>query len=306
MSHSNLRLLFYGTPDFAAESLQAMFDANFNIVGVITAPDKASGRGMKLQASAVKQLAISLGLPIFQPTNLKSIEFLDSIQQLEADLGVVIAFRMLPESIWNAPKLGTINLHGSLLPKYRGAAPIQHAIIQGEKITGLTVFFLRHEIDTGDILKTEEIAIDDHEDFGSLYNKMKISGSKLIVKAIREISTNNYHLQPQSSAGDPTFAPKITKEFCKLDLTKLCKENFNKIRGLSPHPGAWLEIDDSIIKIYSTVFTEILPINQNDIQIIGKNVYLKCGDGLLEITSMQLAGKPRISGVDYVNGIKNR
>jgi methionyl-tRNA formyltransferase len=126
------------------------------------------------------------------------------------------------------------------------------------------------------------------------------------VKAIREISTNNYHLQPQSSAGDPTFAPKITKEFCKLDLTKLCKENFNKIRGLSPHPGAWLEIDDSIIKIYSTVFTEILPINQNDIQIIGKNVYLKCGDGLLEITSMQLAGKPRISGVDYVNGIKNR
>lgn len=306
MSNSNLRILFFGTPDFAAESLQKLFDAKYTIVGVVTAPDKASGRGMKIQSSAVKQIGQKLGLPIFQPTNLKSPEFIETVKNLNVDLGVVIAFRMLPEVVWNSPKLGTINLHGSLLPKYRGAAPIQHAIIQGESITGLTVFFLRHEIDTGDILMTEEILIGEMEDFGSLYNRMKIAGGNLIVKCVDAIFQKNYQLIPQHAAGEPTFAPKITKEFCKLDLDKGCLVNFNKIRGLSPSPGAYVEVNNEIIKIFSVLISDVKSESTDPIQVIGKKVYLVCKDGCLEILSLQIAGKPRISGSDYVNGIKNR
>lgn len=306
MSNSNLRILFFGTPDFAAESLEKLYEAKFTIVGVVTAPDKASGRGMKIQSSAVKQVAERLGLPIFQPTNLKSSEFIETVKLLNVDLGVVIAFRMLPEIIWNSPRLGTINLHGSLLPKYRGAAPIQHAIIQGESVTGLTVFFLRHEIDTGDIIMTEEVLIGETEDFGSLYNRLKILGGNLIVKCVHAISQNNYNLHPQNVVGEPTFAPKITKEFCKLDLNKSCITNFNKIRGLSPTPGAFIDVNGEIIKIFSAQFTDVEANSKDPIQIIGKKVYLSCYDGCLEISSLQIAGKPRISGTDYVNGIKNR
>jgi len=306
MSNSNLRILFFGTPDFAAESLQTLFDAKYLIVGVVTAPDKASGRGMKIQSSAVKQVAIRLGLPIFQPTNLKSSEFVDTVKKLNVDLGIVIAFRMLPEIVWNAPRIGTINLHGSLLPKYRGAAPIQHAIIQGEKTTGLTVFFLRHEIDTGDILMTEEIQIGESEDFGSLYNRMKIVGSKLIVKCVEAISQENFELTPQYAAGEPSYAPKITKEYCKLDLNNSCLANLNKIRGLSPSPGAFIEYMGETMKIYSAQLSDVVSISTEPIQVIGKKVLLKCKDGCLEIISLQIAGKPRILGIDYVNGMKNR
>jgi methionyl-tRNA formyltransferase len=306
MSNSNLRILFFGTPDFAAESLQTLFDAKYLIVGVVTAPDKASGRGMKIQSSAVKQVAIRLGLPIFQPTNLKSSEFVDTVKKLNVDLGIVIAFRMLPEIVWNAPKIGTINLHGSLLPKYRGAAPIQHAIIQGEKTTGLTVFFLRHEIDTGDILMTEEIQIGESEDFGSLYNRMRIIGSKLIVKCVEAISQENFELTPQYAAGEPSYAPKITKEFCKLDINNSCLANLNKIRGLSPSPGAYIEYMGEPMKIYSAQLSDVVSISNEPIQVIGKKVLLKCKDGCLEIISLKIAGKPRILGKDFVNGMKNR
>ncbi len=304
---SNLRIIFYGTPDFAAESLRALYEAGCNIVGVVTAPDKAAGRGMKLQCSPVKLEAIELGLPVYQPTNLKSDEFKNTLHQLHPDLGVVIAFRMLPELVWSAPKLGTINLHGSLLPKYRGAAPIQHAIIQGETVTGLTIFFLKHEIDTGDILLREEIVIGEFENFGGLYDIMKRIGGRLIVKAVALISSGDYSLISQEETGTPSFAPKITKEFCKLDLHQNQNIVFNKIRGLSPSPGAWIEDANlGIVKIFETKKSNSQAISQDPIQIIGKAPYLYCSDGLLEIITLQFAGKPKISGTDYVNGTKNR
>ena len=304
---SNLRIIFYGTPDFAAESLRALYEAGCNIVGVVTAPDKAAGRGMKLQCSPVKLEALELGLPIYQPTNLKSDEFKNTLHQLHPDLGVVIAFRMLPELVWSAPKLGTINLHGSLLPKYRGAAPIQHALIQGETVTGLTIFFLKHEIDTGDILLREELGIGEFENFGSLYDRMKRIGGQLVVKAVALISSGNYTLSSQEETGTPSFAPKITKEFCKLDLTQTTEQINNKIRGLSPAPGAWFEeMNLGIVKIFETKKSNLTPISSDLIQIIGKVPYLFCADGMLEIITLQFAGKPKISGIDYVNGRKNR
>ena len=306
MKNRNLRILFFGTPEFAAQSLRDIVDQGFEVVGVVTAPDKPSGRGMKLQSSAVKSVAVSLGLPVFQPTNLKSDDFFHDIKLLHADLGVVIAFRMLPEKIWGAPKLGSINLHGSLLPKYRGAAPIQHAIIQGESKTGLTVFFLRHEIDTGDILATVEVPILDSDDFGTLHDRMMHSGSELVTKSLALIEKQNYTLIAQSNLGNASFAPKISREFCEIKSGDTTVIAHNKIRGLSPYPGAWVDSPWGTVKIFKTLLTNLPASGAERIQIIGKSVYLLCADGLLEIAVLQLPGKPKISGLDFVNGQKSK
>lgn len=259
-----------------------------------------------MHSSAVKLEALSLGLTVFQPTNLKADEFYNQISELKADLAVVIAFRMLPERIWSAPRLGTINLHGSLLPKYRGAAPIQHAIIQGEHKTGLTVFFLRHEIDTGDIVATVEVPILDSDNFGSLHDKMMRIGAQLICESLHTIAGGNYKLMPQDAIGTASFAPKITREFCEITSNYTSEDLYNKIRGLSPFPGAWIDTKFGIMKIYGLVRSNQISVNEENIQIIGRSLFLKSLDGMLEITSLQLSGKPKISGIDFVNGQKSR
>ena len=239
---SRPRIIFMGTPEFAVASLDALVSAGHNIVGVITAPDKPSGRGMKLNESAVKQYAKEKGLHILQPEKLKNPQFLEELKSLKADLQVVVAFRMLPEVVWNMPPLGTINLHASLLPQYRGAAPINWAVINGEKETGVTTFKLQHEIDTGNVLMQETILIGENETAGELHNKMKTVGATLLLKTVNGLANGELKEIPQSSIAKPAdirHAPKIFTETAKIDWTKPVDEIHNLIRGLSPYPAAF-------------------------------------------------------------------
>lgn len=250
MSTKKLRILFFGTPDFAATSLKAMVENGFDVVGVVTAVDKPAGRGQKIQESAVKTVALSLGLPVFQPNNLKSDGFYQSMCDLRIDLGVVIAFRMLPERIWSLPQLGTINLHGSLLPQYRGAAPIHHAIINGESKTGVTTFFLKHEIDTGDIISSDTLIIGEDETVGELHDRMMVVGANLMVQTLAMIQNNKQSSTPQVFNSTLKTAPKLNRVFCKLDFGMDLHSFHNKVRGLSPIPCAWLETEFGDMKIY--------------------------------------------------------
>src|ERR1043165_9173853 len=244
-----LRIVFMGTPEFAVASLDALVNKGYNIVGVITAPDKPAGRGMKLQESAVKKYAVEKGLRILQPEKLKNPQFLDELKSLNADLQVVVAFRMLPEVVWNMPALGTINVHASLLPQYRGAAPINWAIINGEKQTGITTFKLKHEIDTGDILLQETINIGEDETAGELHDRMKEIGAQLLVKTIKGIADGSLKETPQPP-GDIKHAPKIFTETCHIKWNKSLNSIYNLIRGLSPYPGAFTLLDEKVLKIF--------------------------------------------------------
>src|SRR6476619_5200817 len=251
MNYKDLRIIFMGTPEFAVASLDALVQAGCNIVGVITAPDKPAGRGMKLQESAVKQYAITKELKVLQPDKLKNAQFLEELKELNADLQVVVAFRMLPEVVWNMPPMGTINVHGSLLPQYRGAAPINWAIINGEKETGVTTFKLQHEIDTGDILLQETIPVGENETAGEIHDRMKEIGAQLLVRTIEELASGRLKEQPQVKStnskipdtSDLKHAPKIFTETCRLDWNKSATEIHNLIRGLSPFPGAFTFLD---------------------------------------------------------------
>ena len=245
-NHTYPRIIFMGTPEFAVASLDALVRAGFNVVAVVTGPDKPAGRGMKLQESAVKKYAIEKGLNILQPEKLKNQQFLENLRSLNADIQVVVAFRMLPEVVWNMPPMGTINVHGSLLPQYRGAAPINWAVINGEKETGVTTFKLKHEIDTGDILLQERIPIGENETAGELHDRMKEIGADVLVKTIKGLKDDGLKETPQSSIHDSRFAvddlrhaPKIFTETCKINFTKTTAEVHNLIRGLSPFPGAF-------------------------------------------------------------------
>src|SRR5262245_47789220 len=248
---SEIRIIFMGTPDFAVASLEALVKAKYNIVGVITAPDKPAGRGMKLGESAVKKYAVRHHLKIFQPEKLKNAEFLAELKSLRADLQVVVAFRMLPEVVWNMPPLGTINVHGSLLPQYRGAAPINWAIINGEKETGVTTFKLQQEIDTGNILLQEKIAIRDDETAGELHDDMKELGASMLIKTIQQLTEGTLREVPQNiTASDIKHAPKIFTETCKIDWNNSSENIYNLIRGLSPFPGAFTFLKGKMLKIY--------------------------------------------------------
>lgn len=296
-----------GTPEFAVPALEKLVEAGWNVVGVITAPDKPQGRGQKLVGSPVKEAAERLGLHILQPTNLKNPEFQQELRDLKADLQIVVAFRMLPESVWNMPPLGTFNLHASLLPNYRGAAPINWAIINGETETGVTTFFLKHEIDTGSIIFQEKVAILPEDNIGSLYEKLMKIGSELVLRTVEAISKNEVHPLPQDESQALHHAPKIFKETCKIDWNQSAQSIHNLVRGLSPYPAAWTEFQGKTCKIFKTKVLESTlygkPIGEWESD--GKT-YLRfqCGSGSLEILELQLEGKKRMKIDELLRGLK--
>lgn len=303
-----MRILFFGTPEFAATSLELIAKEGFNVVAVVTAPDKPAGRGRQLKSSDVKVSAEKLNIPVFQPTNLKSEDFLNQITDLNIDLGVVIAFRMLPMQIWSAPKLGTINLHASLLPNYRGAAPIQHAIIQGETVTGVSTFFLKHEIDTGDLIDQQEVEIIENETGGSLHDKLMYVGSQLMIQSLRKIEKSGKQTPtfPQIYSDELKMASKINRDFCNIDVNQAASEIHNKIRGLSPYPGAWIESQFGELKIYaSKIVVENVKNESKDLVFIeNKKLYIACKNSFLEVIELQPQGKQRMSAISYLNGLR--
>lgn len=300
MNYKALRIVFMGTPEFAVASLDAMVHAGCNIVAVITAPDKPAGRGLALQQSAVKKYAVAKGLHLLQPVKLKDPHFLQELKALNADLQVVAAFRMLPEVVWNAPPMGTINLHGSLLPQYRGAAPINWAIINGEKETGVTTFRLKHEIDTGDILLQERILIDENETAGELHDKMKDVGAKLLVQTIEGLAAGILHATSQSKIinQQPEIlknAPKIFTETTRIDWSETVDDIHNLIRGLSPYPGAFTDFNGKTLKIYRSKKERGTPNKDVGQYETDKKTFLKfaCADGYIHALDLQLEGKKR-------------
>ncbi len=306
------KIVFMGTPEFAVASLDALVNAGYNIVGVITAPDKPAGRGMQLNESAVKKYAAEHGLKILQPEKLKNQEFINELKALNADVQVVVAFRMLPEIVWNMPPLGTINVHASLLPQYRGAAPINWAIINGEKETGITTFKLQQEIDTGDILLQEKIEINGDETAGELHDALKELGAKLIVQTIEQIEDGKIIEQSQQLVvnGQQStvikHAPKIFTDTCKIDWNKNADDIYNLIRGLSPYPTAFTYLHDNMLKIYFSK-KEIInhQLANGDVQSDNKT-YLKfaCANGFIHCTDIQLQGKKRMKVEDFLRGYK--
>ncbi len=295
-----------GTPDFAVASLDALVQANFDIVAVVTAPDKPAGRGQKLNESAVKKYAVEKGIPVLQPDKLKNPEFLETLASYKADLQVVVAFRMLPEVVWNMPPKGTINLHGSILPQYRGAAPINHAIINGEKESGVTTFFLTHEIDTGNIILSENIRIADDETAGDLHDKLMHIGAKLLVKTLKAIETGDISEQPQPQSGDLKHAPKIFKDDCKIDWNNPVQKIYNLIRGLSPYPTAFTFLNDKTLKVFKAELEDKEPgIVAGGFLTDGKT-YLKFAakDGFIKLLDIQYEGKKRMPIEDFLRGMR--
>ncbi|PRY50896.1 methionyl-tRNA formyltransferase [Arcticibacter pallidicorallinus] len=302
-----------GTPDFAVASLDALIRSGKEVVAVVTAPDKPAGRGQKLQQSAVKQYAVEHQLPVLQPVKLKNETFLEELKAFKADLQVVVAFRMLPAVVWDMPSKGTINLHGSLLPQYRGAAPINWAIINGEKETGVTTFFLQHEIDTGNILFAEKVAIGDDETAGDVHDKLMLTGADLVVKTVTAIENNNYQEKPQDEildeegkALDTKHAPKIFKETCLIDWSKPVNDVYNHIRGLSPYPAAYTHLDGKTLKVYSATRELSKPdVEAGQYETDGKS-FLKfaCTDGYIALETIQLEGKKRIGIAEFLRGYR--
>jgi len=301
-----MKIVFMGTPDFAVASLDALVKADFDIVAVITAPDKPAGRGQKLNESAVKKYAVEHDIPVLQPEKLKNPEFLDQLKSFDADLQVVVAFRMLPEVVWNMPKKGTINLHGSLLPQYRGAAPINHAIINGEKESGVTTFFLTHEIDTGDIIQSATTPIADDETAGELHDKLMQIGAELVVKTVKAIKEDNYQEQPQPQSEVLKHAPKIFKEDCKIDWNQPAQQVYNLVRGLSPYPTAFTFLNDKTLKVFKAELESKEPgITAGGFLTDGKT-YLKFAakDGFIKLIDIQYEGKKRMLIEDFLRGMR--
>jgi methionyl-tRNA formyltransferase len=308
----DFRVIFMGTPEFAVASLKAIIDAGFNVVGVVTAPDRPAGRGQKVQESDVKQFAKSLNVPVLQPEKLKNPEFIEQLKELNADLQVVVAFRMLPEVIWSMPRMGTINLHASLLPQYRGAAPINWAIINGDTKTGVTTFFIEKEIDTGKIIYSGEVEIIETDNAGTLHDKLMITGANLLVRTINAIKDNNYPQVDQVVSGSLSAAPKIFKETCRVNWADDIEKTYNFIRGLSPYPAAWTVLQDSDGETLSVkVFESIKePVNHNlpsGIIVSDDKTYIKVAlaGGYLYITNLQLEGKKRLTVEEFLRGFKN-
>lgn len=301
------RLVFMGTPDFAVAVLAQLVDEGCNIVAVITAPDKPAGRGMQLTPSAVKKFAVEKGLAVLQPEKLKDPVFLDQLRTLQADIQVVVAFRMLPEVVWNMPPLGTINLHGSLLPRYRGAAPINWAIINGEKETGITTFKLQHVIDTGDILLQEKMIIREDETAGELHDEMKALGASLVYDTLEKYCAGQLIPVPQSESEDPSTipaAPKIHTATCRINWEIDVDSIYNLIRGLSPYPGAFTEWEGKILKIFKV--TKVLDVHRQrpgSWQTDGKTFFRFAAlNGWIVINNMQLEGKKRMPVEDFLRG----
>ncbi|MCD0489086.1 methionyl-tRNA formyltransferase [Pedobacter sp. MC2016-14] len=301
-----MRLVFMGTPDFAVASLNALVEAGFDVVGVITAADKPAGRGQKLTESAVKKYATEKGLRVLQPLKLKDPEFVAELKSLEADLQVVVAFRMLPEVVWNMPPKGTINLHASLLPQYRGAAPINHAIINGETESGVTTFFLKHEIDTGDVIAAERVSIEPNDTAGDLHDNLMVVGAGLLVKTVKSIEDGTYAEQPQIQSDELKHAPKIFKDFCQIDWNQPVKTVYNLIRGLSPYPTAFTKLQDKTLKIFKAELLETEPgIAAGGFLTDGKT-FLKFAakGGFITLKDVQYEGKKRMGIEEFLRGMR--
>ena len=303
----DLRIIYMGTPEFAVPSLEILVENGWNVVGVITAPDKPKGRGLNLLPSPVKEAALKHGLKILQPTNLKSPDFQDELRELKADLQIVVAFRMLPESVWNMPPLGTFNLHASLLPDYRGAAPINWAIINGEKETGVTTFFLKHEIDTGSIIFQEKIQILEEDELGTVYEKLMTLGSQLVLKTVEAISADQVQPSVQDESKALHHAPKLFKETCQVDWNEPAVKIHNLVRGLSPYPAAWTIWENKTCKLIKTAVKpgRITQKLAGEYETDGKT-YLRfqTGDGILEVLELQLEGKKRMKIDELLRGYK--
>ena len=306
-----LRIVFMGTPEFAVAALDKLVQAGCSIVGVVTAPDKAAGRGMQLQQSAVKQYAIEHGLFILQPEKLKSPDFLEQLKNLQADLQIVVAFRMLPELVWNMPPMGTVNLHGSLLPQYRGAAPINWAIIHGEKFTGVTTFKLQHEIDTGDILLTATIPIGEQETAGELHDKMKAIGAELLLETVKGLSAGDLMETPQiqmdeARAAELKIAPKIFTASCQINWNNPVSEIYNLIRGLSPYPTAFSFLEGKKVKIFKTEIINTVPtVAAGEFETDKKTfLYFAGSDGYIALLELQQEGKKKMEIADFLRGYR--
>ncbi len=313
MRKENLRIVFMGTPEFAVETLQALVETGYQVVAVVTQPDKPVGRhGSVLQPSAVKQYALSQGLPVLQPEKMKDPTFVEQLRSYKANLQVVVAFRMLPEVVWSMPEYGTFNVHAALLPQYRGAAPINWAVINGETETGVTTFFLDHNIDTGRIIMKKVFAIPDDADVEYVYDGLMHLGAQLCLETLQAIVDSDGHPVsiPQDNVTDLKPAPKIFKETCEIDWSKTAKEVYDFVRGLSPVPGAWTTLvapdgKETILKIFKSCKTEKFGIGKGIISVDGKKLCVSASDEQLEILELQLAGKKRMSSRDFLNGMKD-
>ena len=310
MEENNLRIVFMGTPEFAVAILNQLIEANMNVVGVVTAPDKPAGRGRKIHESAVKSYAVEKGLNILQPTNLKDADFIQTLKELEADVFVVVAFRMLPEAVWAMPPKGTINLHASLLPNYRGAAPINWAIINGEKETGVSTFFIEKEIDTGKIIQQEKVAIGENETVGELYARLMHLGAKVMHHTLLDLDHGIQNAVDQSKLSNPNhkLAPKIFKEDCRIDFKHPLASVHNFCCGLSPYPGAWCELRDTqkqetkSYKIFGTLKSEIRTKDKVKIESNKEGLLFPCQDYYLIVTEIQPEGKRKMSFKEFLAG----
>ncbi len=303
-----MKIIYMGTPDFAVEPLRRLVEAGKNIVAVVTMPDKPAGRGHKIQFSPVKEYALSVNLPILQPVNLKDPEFVEELRSYQADLQIVVAFRMLPEIVWNMPPLGTFNLHASLLPQYRGAAPINWAVINGETETGITTFFLQHEIDTGNIIMQQKIDIAPDDNAGIVHDKLMYLGSDLVLQTVNQIESGNVASIPQPE-GELKPAPKIFKDTCRINFNTTAESVRNLVRGLAPYPAAWIELADAEgnttnMKIYEVSKELCSPTHPaNTLVCDGKKVLkVAVQDGYIHLDQVQLAGKKRMPAADLMRG----
>lgn len=314
MKKEDLRIVYMGTPDFAVESLRCLVEGGYNVVGVITMPDKPAGRGHKLQFSPVKQYALEHSLPLLQPEKLKDEAFVEALREWKADLQIVVAFRMLPEVVWNMPLLGTFNLHASLLPQYRGAAPINWAVINGDTETGITTFFLRHEIDTGEVIQQVRIPIADTDDVGIVHDKLMMLGGKLVTETVDAILNDAVKPIPQEEmavVGELRPAPKIFKDTCRIDWNQPVKRIYDFIRGLSPYPAAWSELvqpdgETVVMKIFET--EKIIQSHQltpGTLLTDGKTyIHVAAADGIIGIRALQLPGKKRLKTDELLRGFR--
>jgi methionyl-tRNA formyltransferase len=302
----DLKIIFMGTPEFAVESLEKLVEGRFNVVAVITAPDKPRGRGQKLSISPVKEYALSQNIPVLQPTNLKSEEFNQDLKSYGANLQVVVAFRMLPEVVWSMPEYGTFNLHASLLPQYRGAAPINWAIMNGETETGVTTFFIKHEIDTGSVILQDREPILEKDNVGTLYERLMKKGGELVVETVTQIRDDSFTPKVQDEGKNLKAAPKLFKENCKIDWSKTSKEVYDFVRGLSPYPASWTEIAGKSFKVFECEITqEAIEGVAGTVKTDDKKLlYVKTKDGAIKITDLQLQGKKRMKTEDFLRGNK--
>lgn len=305
----DLRIVFFGTPHFAVGSLKALVDADFKVAAVVTATDKPSGRGHNLQSPPVKVFADEKNIPCLQPKNLKDLLFIRELQSLKADLQIVVAFRMLPEIVWNMPELGTYNVHASILPNYRGAAPINWAIINGEKTTGVSTFKLKHEIDTGSILLQREVSIDDADNAGRVHDKLMVAGAELLVESVIKIYEGKIELKPQDLSAVNKEAPKIFKHDCQIDWNLKAFQVRNFIRGMSPYPTAFAKVSlqdgsQENWKIYSSVLSEMSSSKAGIIKSEDGRLMVSCSDYWLEITQLQSPGKKRMNANEFLRGVR--